>query len=179
MLRTAIAEATGLPEKCVVVGANHSHNAGWLNLDLHDLLAPHGLRQVDKMYLREAMAKIVAAAREAKQRKEPATVWAGCAQLPELAWNRRTGYVKSDDVDRMNRKGRYPIGVTDPTLGLVRINRLDGKAIATLSVYASHYVAAGPGRISSSYPGPAMARIEDELQTEIQEAEGQLIIDNA
>lgn len=162
-IRSAVAEAANVPLQCVVVGSNHSHNAAWLNLDVEDLLTPHGLRQVDKKYFRDAVARIAAAARQARERKQPATVWAGSTILPELACNRRIGYVKPADVERMNRKRRYPIGITDPTLGLVRVNRLDGKAIATLSFYASHYVAAGPGQISSSYPGPAMACIEEEL----------------
>src|SRR5262245_38749576 len=44
-LRGAISAATGVPTSRIVVNANHSHNAPWINLDLQDLLAPHGLCQ--------------------------------------------------------------------------------------------------------------------------------------
>ena len=83
MLRTAIAEATGVSKQCVVVGANHSHNAQWLNLDMDDLLAPHGLRQVNKRHFRETVTKVAEAAREAKQSRRPITVSAGSAQLSD------------------------------------------------------------------------------------------------
>jgi hypothetical protein len=162
-LRGAVAEATGVPARRVVVNANHSHNAPWINLDLEDLLAPHKIRQVDRDYFKDVVAKVAAAARKAKDARRPVTVAAGTAKLTDLAWNRRTGYVKAEDVERFNKKRRYPIGVTDPTVGLVRFDDRDGKAVAVLTFYASHYTSAGGGKISSSYPGPAMAAVEEAL----------------
>lgn len=162
-LRGAIARATGVPTSRIVVNANHSHNAPWINLDLEDLLAPHGIRQADKKYFEGVVARIAEAARRARDASRPVTLAAGSAKLPELAWNRRTGYVKPADEARFNRKRRYPIGITDPTLGLVRFDDVMGKPVAVLTVYASHYVSAGPGKVSSSYPGPAMGAIEKEL----------------
>ena len=162
-LRTAISKATGVPASCIVVNANHSHNAPWINLDLEDLLAPHGIRQVDKEYFRDVVAKIALGAQQAKERRLPVTISVGSTRLPELAWNRRTGYVEPEDVGPFNRRRRYPIGVTDPTLGLVRLDDRDEMPVAALCVYASHYVSAGRGKISSSYSGPAMGMIEREL----------------
>lgn len=162
-LRQAIAEATGVPRSRIVVNSNHSHNAPWVNLDLQELLAPHGLRQVDTEYFDDTVAEIAKAARQAKEKCRAVTISAGSAQLPEMAWNRRSGYARPEDVDRLNRERRYPIGVTDPTMGLVRFDDLQGNAVAVLSVYASHYVSAGSNKISSSYSGPAMDRIEREL----------------
>jgi hypothetical protein len=162
-LRGAIAGATGVPANRIVVNCNHSHNAPWVNLDLEALLAPHGIRLVDREYFAEAVARIAAAARRARDGKRPVTLSAGSVRLAELAWNRRTGYVPPADVERFNRKRKYPIGAVDPTLGLVRFDDREGKAVAVVSVYASHYVSAGGGKISSSYPGPAMETIEKHL----------------
>lgn len=162
-LRTAISEATGVPTRCIVVNANHSHNAPWINLDLEELLAPHGIVQVDKGYFRDVVAKIAAGARRAKESRRPVRISVGSTRLPELAWNRRTGYVAPENIGRFNHRRRYPIGITDSTLGLVRLNDRDEMPVAALCVYASHYVSAGRGKISSSYSGPAMGMIEREL----------------
>jgi len=162
-IRSAVSGATGVPPRHIVVNSNHSHNAPWFNLDFEALLAPHGLHQVDMGYFRALVGKVADAARRAQAARRPVTVWAGSAQLPELSWNRRTGYVRPEDVDKANRRRKYPIGVTDPTLGLVRLDGADGQPVAALTIYASHYVSAGPGTISPSYPGPAMAEIEREL----------------
>jgi hypothetical protein len=163
MLRAAISKETGVPTHRIVVNANHSHNSPWINVDMEDLLAPHGIHQVDTNYFREAVAKIAQAARRAKENKKSVTLSVASARLPELCWNRRNGYVKTEDVDRFNQKRRYPIGVTDPTLGLMRFDSQDGKPVAVLCIYASHYTGAGPDKISSSYSGPAMRNIEQEL----------------
>lgn len=162
-LRAAISEATRVPTDRIVINSNHSHNAPWINLDVEERLAPHGIHQVDRVYFRDVVHKVAQAAHRAKDAKRPVTISAGSARLPELCWNRRIGYVRSEDVERFNAKRDYPIGVTDPTLGLVRIDARDGTTVATLSVYASHYVSAGSTAISSSYSGPAMERIEREL----------------
>jgi hypothetical protein len=162
-IRAAVSEATGVATSRIVVNSNHSHNAPWFNLDVEALLAPHGLHQVDTDYFRAAVGKIAGAAVRAKSGKRTVTISVGSAKVPELSWNRRVGYVKPEDVDRFNRRRRYPIGVTDPTLGLVRLDDRDAKPVAVLAIYASHYIAAGSGNISSSYPGPAMERIEQEL----------------
>jgi hypothetical protein len=163
MIRRAISQETGVPVNSIVVNANHTHNAPWINLDEEDLLAPQGIHQVDKLYFREAVTKIAHAANLAKKNKRRVTISAGSVEMPELCWNRRTGYVRSGDLARFNRKRRYPIGITDPTLGLVRFDDLHGKAVAVLCFYASHYTGAGPNRISASYPGPAMRNIEQEM----------------
>jgi neutral ceramidase len=162
-LRDAIAQATGVPRERIVVNCNHSHNAPWVNLDVVELLAPHGIRQVDRKHFEGAVTAIAGAARRAKQGMKAVTLSVGAARLPELAWNRRNGYVVPADVERFNKKRKYPVGVSDPTVGLVRIDGEGGKPVAVVSIYASHYMSAGGGRISSSYPGPAMDAIEKEL----------------
>jgi hypothetical protein len=146
-----------------VVNSNHSHNAPWFNLDVEALLAPHGLHQVDGDDFRALAGKVADAARRARTARRPVTLSAGSTELHELSWNRRTGYVRPEDVEAANRRRKYPIGVTDPTLGLVRLDGADGTPVAAMAVYASHYVSAGPATISPSYPGPAMAEIEREL----------------
>ncbi len=163
MIRSAISKETGVPANRIVVNANHTHNAPWINLDEEDLLAPHGIHQVDREYFRDAVAKIARAARHAKESKRRVTIAVGSTQMPELCWNRRVGYVRAEDLPRFNQRRRYPIGITDPTLGLVRFDDQHGKAVAVLCVYASHYTGAGPDRISASYPGPAMRNIEQEM----------------
>jgi len=163
MIRSAISKETGVPTNHIVVNANHTHNAPWINLDEEDLLAPHGIHQVDREYFLSAVAKIARAAGQAKRNQRRVTISVGSVQAPELCWNRRVGYVRPEDLPRFNQRRRYPIGITDPTIGLVRFDDRGGKAVAVLCIYASHYTGAGPDRISASYPGPAMRNIEREL----------------
>src|SRR5262249_4165137 len=113
-IRAAVSEATGVARSRIVINWNHSHNAPWINLDVEALLAPHGLHQVDADCFRAAVGKIAGAAVRAKSAKRSATLSVGSVKLPELCWNRRVGYVNPEDVDRFNRRRRYPIGVTDP-----------------------------------------------------------------
>jgi len=163
-VRAAVAESTGLAPEHIVVNASHTHNAMWTNLDTQALLAEWGYQLVDREYFRNAVETIAAAAVRAIASKRPAQLSAGSGELQNFAVNHRTGYVKPQDRARFNRKRKYPIGITDPTLGVVRIDDRSGTPIAVLHVFAAHATAsAGPGVISGDYPGAAMRAVEERL----------------
>jgi hypothetical protein len=163
-VRQAVARSTGLALEHIVVNASHTHNAMWANLDTEALLAEWGYHLVDREYFESAVETIAAAAVRAIASKRPARLSAGSGELRDFAVNHRIGYVKPEDRSRFNRKRRYPIGITDPTLGLVRIDDQAGTPIAVLHVFAAHaMVSAGPGVISGDYPGAAMRAVEKRL----------------
>jgi hypothetical protein len=163
-LRGAVSQATGVPEQRIVANASHSHNSTWFNLDVEDLLSPLGYHLCDRDYFFAAVADIAAAARRAVDAAQPARMSYGTGAFPEFAVNRRVGYVNPRDYDRFNSMRRYPIGVTDPTLGVVRLEAANGKLLCVLHVYAAHATTnAGPYTISGSYPGTAMRDVEAAL----------------
>jgi hypothetical protein len=165
MLRQAVAEATGLAVGNVVINASHSHNSMWINLDVEALLAPHGFHTIDTAYYERSVQAIAEAAQRAIASRRPARLSAGTGSLPELQANHREGYVKPEDRARFDAKRRYPVGVTDPTVGVVRIDPVEGgPAIAVLTSFAAHgTTSAGFGVISGDYPGAAMRRMEEVL----------------
>jgi hypothetical protein len=163
-VREAVSGSTGLPMERIVVNASHTHNAMWTNLDTEALLAEWGYHLVDRQYFHSAVETIAAAAVRAIASKQPARLSAGSGVLRDFSVNHRTVYVKPEDRARFNRDRRYPIGITDPTLGLVRIDDRNGTPIAVLHVFAAHaVVSAGPGVISGDYPGAAMRAVEKQL----------------
>ena len=163
-VREAVAGSTGLPLERIVVNTSHTHNAMWINLDSEDLLAEWGYHLVDREYFQSAVETIAAAAVRAIASKRPARLSAGSGVLRDFAVNHRTVYVKPQDRARFNRARKYPIGITDPTLGVVRIDDRSGTPIAVLHVFAAHaVVSAGPGVISGDYPGAAMRAVEQRL----------------
>jgi hypothetical protein len=162
--RAAVAKAAGVAPGRVVVNASHSHNSMWINLDLEDILARRGLHLVERDYFEKAVRDIAEGARRAARDRQPVRLSVGSGRLNELSFNRRARYVKQEDRDRFNRKRKYPVGVTDPTLGLLRVETMAGKPLAVLHVFAAHAtVGAGAGVISGDYPGAAMAEVERRL----------------
>lgn len=160
-LRAAVSRATGVPVRRIVANAAHSHNSTWFNLDVEDLLAPLGYHLLDRDYFFSAVADIAAGARRAVDAAQPARMSFVTGELRDFAINRRARYVHPRDVDRFNRRRRYPIGVTDPTLGVVCVESARGNLLCSLHVFAAHAtVNAGLGVISGSYPGTAMRDIE-------------------
>jgi hypothetical protein len=163
-LRSAVSMATGVPEHHIVVNASHSHNSMWINLDVEELLAPHGISLVNRRYFDDAVTKIARAAAHAVQSAQYVSLAYGSDDLPGFASNRRARFVEPHDVAHFNERRRYPIGVTDPTLGVISLQTRRGKRLCVLHVFAAHPVTqAGNGVISGSYPGTAMAAVEDAL----------------
>ncbi len=59
--------------------------------------------------------------------------------------DRRLLYLSEYHERRFNKRRKFPIGTTDPTLGVVKAQTADGKALAILCFYACHPTVAEPG----------------------------------
>ncbi len=151
-LRERVAEAVGTEPSHVLLNWNHTH------------LAPPGgrsfiraLAQVDehradargsRAYVDDLHAAIVAVARDAAERLEPARVVWGLGSLPD-AVNRR------ERRDGRVVLGWNPEGAVDRSVTVLQARRPDESAIGTLVGYGCHTVTTGPDVpiYSADYPG--------------------------
>jgi neutral ceramidase len=160
--RRAIAQKTGLSPGQIVINASHTHRGLYYNLDDQALLDKTPFQLVGMDSFNALVPRLAEGAKQAMANKRPAKLSVGQGQLPELAWNRRLLYLSEYHERRFNKRRKYPIGTTDPALGVVKCEGADGKALAVLCFYACHPTVAEPG-LSGDYPGYAMAALEREL----------------
>ncbi len=111
---------------------------------------------------RRALDRIVEAIGQARAHMQTARIGTGTGQII-IGHNRR--YIQSDGTVKMlwrNSTGQ-PTGVIDPTVGVIRVDDLQGNPLAILVNYACHPVVFGPDnlRYSADYPG-AMSRLVEE-----------------
>jgi neutral ceramidase len=155
-VRAAVAEAVGLEADRVRVTATHSHSTpvtnelgGWLRTGC-ERIAPYFARVV------EASAE---AAREARDRLAPAVAGIATATC-ELAVNRRERLPTGE-----LRVGYAEDGPADHTVRVLRLDDLDGTAIATLVGYAAHPIILGGANriITPEYPGVVRRVVESSV----------------
>ena len=161
-LRQAIAQKTGLAPGQVVINSSHTHRGLYYNLDDQALLSKTEFQVVGMENWEALVSRLAEAAEQAMSSKQPAVLSVGQGKLPELAWNRRLLYLSEYHERHFNQRRKFPIGTTDPTLGVVKAETADRKALAVLCFYACHPTVAEPG-LSGDYPGFAMAALEREM----------------
>ncbi|MBI3429393.1 MAG: hypothetical protein HY050_04940 [Actinobacteria bacterium] len=157
VLRTAVAEAINLPVANVMINISHNHSSP-SSLDWQrssDAPAQMTLMAEYTRYLRE---RTVECALLAKKSLKPARV--------EAAWG-------ESDINIYRREwngtqdilGEVPEHPTDKSVGVIRVDDLDGNAIATLFRYSCHPVVVGARAtaLSADFPGPARKVIEDSI----------------
>ncbi len=139
--RQAIAAAVGTAPEHVMLACTHTHS-GPATVFLHQC------GEVDPRYVATLPGALREVAAAAAARLEPACVAAGAGDLPQGAFNRRGS-------------GSTP----DTTVGVVRLTRIDGTAMATLMTYGCHPVVMGPDNllISADYPGVAARTVAEAL----------------
>jgi len=126
----------------VGVIANASHCHGIVRTDAEDL--------------------VVQAVREAQSKLVPVRVAVGVGREDRISENRRLKLKDGSTVD-MRRAYSMPrdddvasVGPIDPQVGVVRIDRLDGKPLAIVYQFACHPIMNPPSRGNSAdYPGVA------------------------
>ena len=163
-IRRVVAQAASIPLDRVVVNASHSHSAPYVVLEIEEIVAAHGYHVVDSTWFRNVVDRVGRTAAQARERREDVTISVGDGQLAELAFNRRLQYVQHADRPRFDKLRRYPLGVTDPELGVLRLDGANGAPVAIVCSFASHATVYAPhGVISGSYPGVAMSALEQEI----------------
>ncbi len=147
-LRARIAKELGLAPENLLVNASHCH--GVLRPDFPELCF---------QVIKSAMAELV-----------PVRAGVGSAQENSISENRRIHMRDGSEVD-MRRAYSLPtdqaiakVGAIDPQIGLLRLDRLDGRNLALIFNFACHPIMNPPGTGNSAdYPGIASTIIEEQL----------------
>ena len=142
-LRAAVKKDTGISN--VIVQATHTH-AGPVILDAYPSGPP--------AWEMTALEKIEQAIHDASQHAVPVKLGVGYGAT-YIGYNRRL--INSDGTVTMlwSNSSQMPTWPFDPTIAVLRIDRMDGQPLAILVNYSTHPVTFGPDnlRFSADYPG--------------------------
>ena len=147
-VRAAMEKDLGIASSSVLVNASHCH--GIVRGDLEPL--------------------VIQAVKEAAGKLVPVKVGAGEGSETRISENRRLKMKDGSEVD-MRRAYSMPrdedvasVGPIDPQIGLLRLDREDGKPLAVLYQFACHPIMNPPSKgCSADYPGYASKVIEEAL----------------
>ncbi len=142
-LRQAAKQNSGI--NCLIVQATHTH-AGPVVMDVYPSGTP--------AWETAALGKIEQAIREAHDRAVPVRMGTGYGKA-YIGYNRRR--LNPDGTVTMvwNNSARVATWPVDPTVSVLRIDRMDGEPLAILVNYACHPVTFGSDnmRFSADFPG--------------------------
>jgi len=152
-LRRRIGQAICTPTSHVMLNFNHTHSAPafpeWVP-DTPEQIA------LQKDYQRDLLGRVVEAATKADQQLQEARLGAGWGECNIGIYRREVG------PDGKLFVGEVPEVPIDPAVGVIRVDDLKGRPIATLFSYGCHTVVVGPRSLAASpdFPGPARKLIE-------------------
>jgi hypothetical protein len=154
-MRMRVADALGIPVAHVLVNTSHAHSGVALPDYMPDTAEQIALKE---RYRESLICGLVDAAVEADRRLQPAR--AGCG------WGKSTiGVYRRETRDGRDLLGEVPDHPIDPTVGVIRVDDLDGNPIAVAFRYSCHPVTMGPRSAvaSSDFPGPARSVVESSI----------------
>ena len=156
-LRAAVADALGTPVSHVLLNLSHVHSSPAL---------PEFMAMTDSAedvpfrtrYERDLRRWLVEAAIEADGRLRPARIGAGWGESA-------IGVYRREMRDGRDVLGEVPDRPIDPSVGVMRVDDLDGNPIAVVLRYSAHPVTVGSRSqvASPDYPGPARDVLERNL----------------
>ena len=153
-VRRRVKSSSGVEQ--VFFFASHTHS-GPVVRDTH----PNGQ---PPLWEQKALAGIAGEIELAASRLVPAKIGVGEGEI-QIGHNRRA--VQSDGTVKMLWRNveKKPTRPIDPHVGVIRIDDVDGKAIAVLVNYACHPVVLGPENLqySADFPGTMSAVVEESL----------------
>ena len=157
-LRQAIASAVDCPTRNVLLSSSHSHAAPapgmrW-KLGGEFMDEPTGAERTYEAWLPSAFVAVAVAADE---RAVPVRVSAGVGRVNGLAVNRR-----ERTADGRTVLGWNPQGFVDEEVPVLRVDALDGTAVATLVAFGCHPVvlAAEVSKAGPDFVGPLRDTVE-------------------
>jgi neutral ceramidase len=154
-VRQAVARTVGTELSHVLVNYSHTHASpsikGWGMVNDGDQAA------AIERYQGRLVEAAEQAAGEADRSRQPARLAAGWGEAPLGVYRREKG-----PNDRFIL-GEVPQTPIDPSVGVIRVDDLDGRPISVVFSYGCHPVIMGPRAqaASSDYPGAARRLIED------------------
>jgi hypothetical protein len=153
-LRGDVASAIGVPLSHVLLNESHDHSAPALPGYYGDRYES----EFKEEYFRALRREIVEAAVEADGRLQPARIGCGWGESGIGVYRRE----RRDGRDVLGEVPDHPI---DPTVGVIRVDDLDGNPIAVAFRYSAHPVTMGSRSqvASPDYPGPAREVLERNL----------------
>ena len=153
-IRRRIGEVVGAPASHVLINYNHTHSGPALPDFIEE--APEQMR-LHRAYQDKLITRLVEAAAEADRQLQPARIGADWGEAQIGIYRRETG---PDGRDVLGEDPTVPI---DNAVGVIRIDDLQGQAIAILFSYGCHTVTMGPRSkvVSSDFPGPARELVEN------------------
>jgi hypothetical protein len=155
--RERCATALGIPAGNVLINFNHTHSApivpDYMPYDTPEQVA------MQNEHGEEMTRRLEAACREAAQNLEPVRLAAG--------WGECHGNInrRQKMPDGTVLLGEEPTGACDRSVGVLRVDRLDGTLLAVAFRYSCHTVTLGPrtNLISPDYAGVAREVVERAL----------------
>ena len=156
-LRGRIEEELGIPGQNVLVNASHTHPPGRLLCD--------SAEQVERTFdsVRRASENMIAV-----------KVGAGVGYEDRISMN-RTLRLKNGKAWTIRHTNPCPpdeevesVGPIDPEIGILRIDRTDGRPFAVVYNFACHpYLGVPRGGVTADYPGFASKVIEEQLGNDV------------
>lgn len=147
-VRSTVQQTLGIEPTNVIVNASHCHGIP--------------CRDVDQ--------KTIQAITEAAQNLEPVTVGAGHGHEDRIMENRRLKLKNGREIDVRHAYSMpadeevAEVGPIDPEIGILRLNRLDGRALAVVYNFACHPIQGVPGGANTAdITGFSSTVIEDNL----------------
>ncbi len=171
------ARHTSIPADHILVSATHSHSAGTATSVFQS--------DPDPAYQQFLAARIADGIRRAWANRVPARIGWGVGKVPDQVFNRRfrmkPGTIPPNPFGVTNEQVRMnpgvnnpdvvePAGPTDPEVGVLSVQTLEGRPLALYATYSLHYVGGiGQGVISADYYGAFADRIQQLLGADRQD----------
>ena len=154
-MRVRVADALDIPVSHVLLNTSHAHSG----VALPDYMPDTAEQMTLKHRYRDSLIRgLVEAAVEADERLQPARI--GCG------WGESTiGVYRRETRDGRDVLGEVPDHPVDTSVGVIRVDDLDGNAIAVVFRYSCHPVTMGPRSavVSSDFPGVARRVVEHSI----------------
>jgi hypothetical protein len=154
-MRERIAGALGIPVAHVLLNTSHAHSG----VALPDIGPDSAEQMALKVRYRDELAdRLVEVALDADGGLQEARIGTG--------WGRSAiGSYRRELRDGRDVLGEVPGHPLDDSVGVIRVDDLDGEPIAVVFRYSAHPVTMGPRSmvVSSDYPGPARDVVERNL----------------
>lgn len=152
-IRKAAAEAN---VQTVLITASHTHHGPSVEIT--------NWPSKEQPWVTEAVEKVTQAIREAAGKRRSIRLAVGYGEI-DYAHNRRHVTKDGKVLMRWRNAKREPTQPVDKTVGVVRIDDADGRAMAVLVNYACHPVVMGPDnrQYSADYVGAMAKTVEEAL----------------
>jgi hypothetical protein len=157
VVRERVARAVGCRPAEVLLNSSHSHAAPWPGAGLKLGGEADEWTEIELRYWDAVPDLFASVAVQAAEAAVEARVSGGVGHAPGLAVNRR-----ERTSDGRTILGWNPDGFIDDSVPTLRIDALDGRALATLVGFGCHPVVVGPDvpAVGSDFVGPLRRQVE-------------------